>query len=136
MTKAAASAGPTATAVRVQARDGRWAVARVALVTGSPRLARGFAVTIEPARPADLAPLLMRAWELSARERDVAVAIDGLPGPDIAAALFISPHTARDHLKAIFTKTGVHRRRDLAAVLTGQPARSPVTSAPGPFSGR
>ena len=81
-------------------------------------------VTFEPARTSDLAPLLMRAWGLSARERDVAaLAIGGIPSRDIAAALFISPHTVRDHLKSVFAKTGVNSRRDLAAALAGQPGR-------------
>src|SRR5215468_11209800 len=79
--------------VRLQTTDRRWIVARVAPVTDSPRLAGGFVVTFEPARTSDLAPLLMRAWGLSARERDVAaLAIGGIPSRDIAAALFISPH--------------------------------------------
>jgi DNA-binding CsgD family transcriptional regulator len=29
-------------------------------------------------------------------------------------------HTVRDHLKTIFGKTGVSRRQDLVAVLTGR----------------
>jgi DNA-binding CsgD family transcriptional regulator len=90
-------------------------------------------VTLEPARTGDLAPLLMRAWGLSARERDVAaLAIGGLPSQDIAAALFISPHTVRDHLKSIFAKTGVNSRRDLATAFTGHP----VDNMPGRPSGR
>ena len=110
--------------VRLQTTDRRWIVARVAPVTDSPRLAGGFVVTFEPARTSDLAPLLMRAWGLSARERDVAaLAIGGIPSRDIAAALFISPHTVRDHLKSVFAKTGVNSRRDLAAALAGQPSR-------------
>ena len=47
--------------------------------------------------------------------------IDGLSNDDIAAALFISANTVRDHLKAIFGKTGVTRRRDLTAALVGRP---------------
>lgn len=110
-------------AVRLQATDGSWVVARVAPVTDSPRLAGGYAVTLEPARASDLAPLLMRVWGLSARERDVAaLAIAGLPSPDIGAALFISPHTVRDHMKSVFAKAGVNCRRDLAAALAGQAA--------------
>ena len=47
----------------------------------------------------------MRAWGLSARERDVAsLAIGGLPSQNIGAALFISPHTVRDHIKSVFAK--------------------------------
>ena len=47
------------------------------------------------------------------------LALAGLSSEDIAAALFISAYTARDHLKAIFGKLGIHRRRDLRAALTG-----------------
>jgi len=110
--------------VRLQTTDRRWMVARMATVTDSPRLAGGFVATLEPARTSDLAPLLMQAWGLSARERDVAaLAIGGQPSQDIAAALFISPHTVRDHLKSVFAKTGVNSRRDLAAALAGQLTR-------------
>jgi DNA-binding CsgD family transcriptional regulator len=67
------------------------------------------------------------AWGLTRRERKVArLVIDGLSIQDIATALFISVHTVRDHLKMIFGKTGVSRRQDLIAVLTGRtptPAR-------------
>ena len=64
----------------------------------------------------------MRAWGLSRREREVArLVIEGLSSEDIATTLFISVHTARDHLKAIYAKVGVSRRQDLAAVLTGRP---------------
>jgi len=45
--------------------------------------------------------------------------IDGLSTEDIAATLFISPHTARDHLKAIFDKVGIHRRSEMVAALAG-----------------
>ena len=108
-------------AVRLQATDGSWVLARFAPVTDSPRLDGGCVVTIEPGRAGDLAPLLMRAWGLSARERDVAsLAIGGPPSQDIGAALFISPHTVRDHIKSVFAKTGVNSRRDLAATFTGQ----------------
>jgi len=63
----------------------------------------------------------MRAWALTPREREVTrLVIDGLSSDDIAAALFISVHTVRDHLKVIFGKVGVSSRRDLAAALAGQ----------------
>jgi DNA-binding CsgD family transcriptional regulator len=76
---------------------------------------------MEAAPAADLARLLMRAWGLTRREREVAqLVIDGLSSEDIAAALFISVHTVRDHLKVIFAKTGVSRRQDLVAALTGK----------------
>lgn len=54
---------------------------------------------------------------LSDRELQVLGLLDGdLSGPQIAAALFISPNTLRTHTKHIFTKLGVGSRR--AAVLS------------------
>jgi DNA-binding CsgD family transcriptional regulator len=92
----------------------------------------GYAITLEAARSDDVAPLPMRAWALSPRERDVArLVIDGLSTQDIAATLFISHHTVRDHLKAVFDKVGTHRRRDLAAALAG----TALSPAPGSWTG-
>jgi DNA-binding CsgD family transcriptional regulator len=105
--------------VRLRTAGGRWMVIRAApLATGS-RVPAGYAVTLEAAPAGDLAPLLMRAWGLTRREREVArLVIDGLSTEDMSAALFISVNTIRDHLKAIFGKVGVTRRQDLAAALT------------------
>lgn len=115
---------PKPVRLRLQDTSGRWAVVRAAPLTGGASSAGrgGCAVTLERARSEDLAPLLMRAWVLTPREREVAqLVIDGLSNDDIAAALFISANTVRDHLKAIFGKTGVSRRRDLTATLAGRP---------------
>jgi DNA-binding CsgD family transcriptional regulator len=116
--------------VRARAADGTWMVIRAAALTTGSDVAAGYAVTIETAPRDDLAPLLMRAWGLTRREREVArLVIDGLSTQDIATALFISAHTVRDHLKTMFGKTGVSRRQDLAAVLTGRtPASAHVAS--------
>lgn len=113
---------PQPAMVRLQDADGRWVVVRVAPLTHGPKAGSGYAITLEAARSEDLAPLLMRAWVLTPREREVAgLVIDGLSTGDIAAALFISAHTVRDHLKAIFGKVGVSRRSDLVATFAGQP---------------
>jgi DNA-binding CsgD family transcriptional regulator len=107
--------GRPAARVRLQTADGHWAVVHVAAITHA---AEGYAVTLERVRSDDITPLLMRAWSLTPRERAVArLAIDGLSSEEIAATLFISAHTARDHIKAIFGKLGIQRRRDLTAVL-------------------
>jgi DNA-binding CsgD family transcriptional regulator len=114
----AREAEPRPVRVRLQAADKRWAVVRVAPLIGP---AGGYAITVEAARSEDLAPLLMRAWSLTPREREVArLVIDGLSSQDIARTLFISVHTVRDHLKAIYGKTGVSRRQDLIAALAGE----------------
>jgi DNA-binding CsgD family transcriptional regulator len=117
MARALGAEPPPASRARLQAADGRWTVVRVAPLVGA---AGGYVITLEAARSDDLAPLLMRAWSLTAREREVAqLVIDGLSSEDIARALFISAHTVRDHVKAIFGKTGVSRRQDLVAALAG-----------------
>ena len=107
--------------VRVRAADGIWVVIRAAALTTGSDVAAGYAVTLDAAPADDLAPLLMRAWGLTPREREVArLVIDGLSTEDIATALFISVHTVRDHLKTMFGKMGVSRRQDLVAVLAGR----------------
>ena len=106
--------------MRVRAADGTWVVIRAAALTTGSDVEAGYAVTLEAAPADDLAPLLMRAWGLTRREREVArLVIDGLSTEDIATAMFISVHTVRDHLKTMFGKMGVSRRQDLVAVLTG-----------------
>jgi DNA-binding CsgD family transcriptional regulator len=121
----AAAAQPDQTAqVCLQAADGTWALVRAAPLTG-PHVDGGYAITLQSAPAADLTGVLMPAWNLSSRERDVAaLIIVGRSSEDIAAALYLSPHTVRDHTKAIFGKVGVHNRRDLTAALTGQPGEA------------
>ena len=117
LSRARGAEPPPGARARLQAADGSWTVVRVAPLIGA---AGGYVITIEAAQSDDLAPLLMRAWSLTAREREVAgLVIDGLSSEDIAQALFISVHTVRDHVKAIFRKTGVSRRHDLVAALAG-----------------
>ncbi len=39
---------------------------------------------------------------------------------EIAAELFLSPHTVRDHIKTVFEKVGVSSRGELVARLFGE----------------
>jgi len=58
---------------------------------------------------------------LSERERDVLrLAKRGLPNPQIAEALHISPGTVRNHLCAIYRKLGVHSRHEALQVAAEQ----------------
>jgi DNA-binding CsgD family transcriptional regulator len=125
LVRLAHAAQPDQTAqVRLQAADGTWALVRAAPLTG-PQVDGGYAITLQTAPAADLTSVLMPAWNLTSRERDVAaLIIEGRSSDDIAAALFLSPHTVRDHIKAIFGKVGVHNRRHLTAALTGQPGEA------------
>ena len=109
--------------VRLQAADGHWVVVRAAPLMGA---AGGYVISLDCPRSEDLTPLLMRAWSLTAREREVArLVIDGLSSEDIARALFISVHTVLDHVKAIFAKIGISRRQDLIGALAGEPRATP-----------
>jgi DNA-binding CsgD family transcriptional regulator len=64
--------------------------------------------------PDRLAPLLMAAYELTEREKDVTrLVLQGETTSSAAVALFISPQTVQQHLKNIFDKTGVRGRREL-----------------------
>lgn len=97
---------------RVLSRSGRWVVLHgAALLSGAdPRVA----VIIEPAHPARITSLLMSAYELTERERDVTqLVLQGASTGDIATELSVSPHTVQQHLKSVFDKTGVRSRRDL-----------------------
>ena len=54
---------------------------------------------------------------LTGRERDILrLAQRGLPNPQIAQALHLSPGTVRNHLSAIYRKLGVHSRYEALAV--------------------
>lgn len=99
---------------RVLSRTGVWVVLQGACLvsTGSRRVA----VIVEPAHPARIYPLLMSAYGLTERERDIIrLILQGGSTAQIAEALVVSPHTVQQHLKNIFDKTGVRSRRDLVA---------------------
>lgn len=97
---------------RVLSRSGTWAVLHggVLVSDGSRRVA----VIVEPAHPARIAPLLMSAYGLTERERDLTrLVLRGYSTTEIAGELSLSAHTVQQHLKSVFEKTGVRSRRDL-----------------------
>ena len=103
--------------LRLRDRSGRWLVLH-ASVLDSASADGNVAVVVEPARSGDLAPIIVEAYGLTTRERDVVRAIArGCSTPEIAAELFLSAHTVRDHLKAVFAKVGVGSRGELVAKL-------------------
>jgi DNA-binding CsgD family transcriptional regulator len=64
---------------------------------------------------------MMRAYTLSARERQVAsLLLDGRSPAEIARDLHLSLHTVKDHMRAVFRKTRSHSRPQLTSRLTGQ----------------
>ena len=101
---------------RVRTASGVWLVVRGSALVGDPD--GRIALTFEPIRPNELAPLIADAYELTDRERAVTQLVAcGLPTDAIARRLFLSPWTVQDHLKSIFEKVGVSTRGELVARL-------------------
>ncbi len=101
---------------RVLAEDGNWVVLHGAVLTSDGD--RRVAVIIEAGRPDRLLPLLMSAYSLTEREREVvSLVLKGLSTTGIATGMFVSANTVQQHLKSIFEKVGVHSRGDLVARL-------------------
>src|SRR4051794_35027611 len=121
----------------VRAPSGRWLLVRGSVLGEGPD-ARA-AVMIEPARSAELAPLIADAYGLTERERNVTQLVArGYSTQEIGDELFLSPWTVQDHLKSIFEKVDVSSRGELVARLffeqyaprltndPPQPSRSPA----------
>ncbi len=99
---------------RLRLADGRWVVAEAARLHGADS---GVAVSIRAATTNDVLGLLVRAYSLTPRERElVALLADGLDTRQLSHRLCISRYTVQQHLKSVFGKVGVRSRREL---LTG-----------------
>lgn len=109
------SAAPCA---NVRLTTGEWlAIHAAPLQTGG--LGRDtVAVTLAPATVGDLEPLRLHLYGLTPREREVTQLLTrGSTTDEIARTLWISRHTVRDHVKAIYAKIGVASRAELSAKL-------------------
>ncbi len=101
---------------RTHLGDGRWVVVRAARLRPSDAIS----VSVEPATPTERLDLCVRAFGLTPREADIVRTVArGLDTASIARELHLAPYTIQDHLKSIFTKTGVDSRRDLVPLLSG-----------------
>lgn len=109
----------TATApatARARTRSGRWLIVRGSLMGDGPDAP--VAVLLEPARPAEMAPLIADAYGFTDTERRVTELVaQGLSTKQVAGRLRVSTYTVQDHLKSIFTKSGTGSRGELVARL-------------------
>lgn len=104
--------GGDITVARVLSRSGAWVVLHGACLDSTGH--RRIAIIIEPAAPGRLYPLLMSAYGLTEREKDITrMVLQGASTSEIATELVLSAYTVQQHLKNIFDKTGVRSRRDL-----------------------
>jgi DNA-binding CsgD family transcriptional regulator len=121
--------------VRLRTRSGHWLALYASRLSSSGSPAQ-ISVIFEMARPAEIAPLIMQAYQLTRREGQIAqCALRGWPTTAIAANLHISSHTVQDHLKAIFAKVDVSSRGELAARIFTQQylPRFPADAPLDPF---
>jgi DNA-binding CsgD family transcriptional regulator len=111
-------AGDGTARARVRLDRGRWLVCHASCLRDEDGDVTSVGVAVEPAAPAEIAPLIVAAYDLSPREEEITrLVARGLGTADIAAGLFLSAHTVRDHLKTIFQKVRVSSRGELVAKL-------------------
>jgi DNA-binding CsgD family transcriptional regulator len=104
--------------LQVRTRAGRWVSLHASWLPAGQGEPDRVAVIIQPAAPAEVAPVIMHAYGLTEQERQVTgLVCQGLSTEQIAARLVVSVYTVQDHLKSVFDKTGVRSRRDLVATI-------------------
>ncbi|MFB6718773.1 LuxR C-terminal-related transcriptional regulator [Kribbella sp. NPDC056345] len=102
---------------RVQTASGGWVMLQGSRLISDDDQSE-VVVTIEPASGQHLVGMLLAAYGLTMREREICLeVISGHTTTEIADRLSISPHTIQDHLKAAFAKVGVRSRGELVATL-------------------
>lgn len=111
--------------VRLLTRSGRWLVCHASCLRDPEGAICGVALVLEPAAPAETAPITAQALGLTPREQQIAALIArGAGTAQIAGELYLSRHTVRDHIKAIFAKAAVSSRGELVARLHAEPSRN------------
>jgi len=106
---------------RVHLEGGRWVTLRADRIGADRPGAGTIAVTIEVTAPADRLDVFARASGLSPREAElVGLVVDGHDSAEIAARMFLSPHTVQDHLKSVFARTSTRSRRALVSLVRGR----------------
>jgi len=106
--------------VRLRTASGHWLVLHASRLLG-PSTPSQIAVIFEVARPVEIAPLIVQAYDLTKREGEILQSVvRGVSTREMADTFQISSQTVQDHLKAIFEKVGVRSRRELVGSLFAQ----------------
>ena len=123
---AASGPGPLPRRARLRTPRGTWLAAHASPLGDSGHIG----IVIEPAKASEVAPIIAEAFGLTSREVQIAgLVARGLSTEEIASALFLSRHTIRGHLKAVFEKTGVSSRGELTSKLFAERYRGPLGDA-------
>ncbi|MBI0377491.1 helix-turn-helix transcriptional regulator [Streptomyces albiflaviniger] len=101
--------------LRVRARTGRRLSLWGSTLNGEPDNSASVVIQLTPV--SEVTRTLARAYELTAREREILeqVIFSGRSSTGIASALTMSQYTVQEHLKSIFAKFGVRSRGQLVA---------------------
>jgi DNA-binding CsgD family transcriptional regulator len=111
-----ARANGGATRTRVRTKSGAWLLIHASCLRAPDGTLGSTALVVEPAKASEVAPLIVEAYELTAREVDVTRGLArGLTTNEIAHELHLSRYTVADHLKSVYEKVGVSSRAELVA---------------------
>ncbi len=120
--------------LRVRCRSGRWATLHASCTRNVDGSAGPTVVIIERSVPSHLRPIFEQAYGLSPREQQVTAHLArGASTAAIAAQLYLSEHTVRDHVKSILAKVGVGSRGELVAKLFAEHVEPGIHETPVHF---